>query len=108
VSVDKDEKIGFPDMDLVSTSMVERQNLTIRMQVRRLTRLTNAFSKKLENLQAALDLHFTHYNFIRFHRSIRCKPAMKAGVASSPMTLKELVVSIPGTYAQSRSTRPPG
>ena len=91
VSVDKDEKIGFPDMDLVSTSMVERQNLTIRMQVRRLTRLTNAFSKKLENLQAALDLHFTHYNFIRFHRSIRCKPAMEAGVASSPMTLKELV-----------------
>jgi len=79
VSVDKDEKIGFPDMDLVSTSMVERQNLTIRMQVRRRTRLTNAFSKKLENLQAALDLHFTHYN-----------------------------MSIPGTYAQSRSTRPPG
>ena len=91
MSVDKDEKIGFPDMDLVSTSMVERQNLTIRMQVRRLTRLTNAFSKKVENLRAAMDLHFTHYNFVRFHRSIRCTPAMEAGVVSSPMTVRDLV-----------------
>src|SRR5581483_2431973 len=59
VSVTKDQIIGFPDTDLISTSMVERQNLTIRMQVRRLTRLTNAFSKKVENLRAAMDLHFT-------------------------------------------------
>jgi hypothetical protein len=75
----------------VSTSYVERQNLTIRMQVRRLTRLTNAFSKKVENLQAAMDLHFTHYNFVRFHRSIRCTLAMEAGVVSSPLTVKDLV-----------------
>ena len=71
--------------------LVERQNLTIRMQVRRLTRLTNAFSKKLENLKAAMDLHFTHYNFVRFHRTIRCTPAMEAGVVSSPLTVKDLV-----------------
>jgi IS1 family transposase len=91
VSVDKDDLIGFPDMDKVSTSLVERQNLTIRMQVRRLTRLTNGFSKKVENLRAAMDLHFTHYNFIRFHKTIRCTPAMEAGVVSSPMTVKDLV-----------------
>jgi hypothetical protein len=91
VSIEKDDKIGFPDMDLVSTSMVERQNLTIRMQVRRLTRLTNAFSKKVENLKAAMDLHFTHYYFVRFHRTLRCTPAMGAGVVSSPMTVQELV-----------------
>ena len=89
--VEKDEQIGNPDMDLVSTSMVERQNLTIRMQCRRLTRLTNGFSKKVQNLRAALDLHFTHYNFVRFHRSIRCTPAMEAGVASSALTVKDLV-----------------
>jgi IS1 family transposase len=73
-AVKRDPYIGTPDMDAISTSYVERQNLTIRMHVRRLTRLTNAFSKKLDNLRAALDLHFTHYNFVRFHRSIRCPP----------------------------------
>ena len=91
VSVEKDDKIGWPDMDLVSTSLVERSNLTIRMQVRRLTRLTNGFSKKLENLKAAMDLHFTHYNFVRFHRSIRCTPAMEAGVVRSPIAVADLV-----------------
>jgi len=91
VSVEKDEKIGFPNLDLTGTSYVERQNLTIRMQVRRLTRLTNAFSKKVENLKAAMDLHFTHYNFVRFHKTIRCTPAMEAGVASSPLSVRDLV-----------------
>ena len=78
-------------MDKVSTSYVERQNLTIRMQCRRLTRLTNAFSKKVENLKAAMDLHFSHYDFVRFHRSIRCTPAMEAGAVSSAMTVADLV-----------------
>jgi len=91
VSVEKDDKIGWPDMDKVSTSYIERQNLTIRMACRRFTRLTNGFSKKVENLKAAMDLHFTHYNFVRFHRSIRCTPAMEAGVVSSPLTVADLI-----------------
>jgi hypothetical protein len=91
VSVDKEEKIGEPVWDHISTSLVERQNLSIRMECRRLTRLTNAFSKKLENLKAAMDLHFTHYNFCRFHRTIRCTPAMEAGIAPSALTVKDLV-----------------
>ena len=90
-SVEKDVKIGMPAVDLISTSMVERQNLSIRMECRRLTRLTNAFSKKLENLKAAMDLHFTHYNFVRYHRTIRCTPAMEAGIASSALTVRDLV-----------------
>jgi IS1 family transposase len=91
VSVEKEDVIGYPDMDLVSTSYVERQNLSIRTQVRRLTRLTNGFSKKLENMKAALDLHFTHYNFVRFHKTIRCTPAMEAGVVPSALTVGDLV-----------------
>jgi IS1 family transposase len=91
VSVDKELVIGAPDASLVSTSYVERQNLTIRMQCRRLTRLTNAFSKKVENLKAAMDLHFTHYNFVRFHRTLRCTPAMEAGIVASPVTVRDLV-----------------
>ena len=91
VNVEKEDMIGYPDMDLVSTSYVERQNLTIRMQVRRLTRSTNAFSKKVENLKAAMDLHFTHYNFVRFHKTIRCTPAMEAGVLPSALTVADLV-----------------
>jgi len=61
------------------------------MQCRRLTRLTNAFSKKVENLKAAMDLHFTHYNFVRFHKTIRCTPAMEAGVLPSALTVADLV-----------------
>jgi hypothetical protein len=60
--------------------MIERQNLTMRMSMRRFTRLTNAFSKKLENLQAAVGLHFAHYNFVRLHSSLRMTPAMAAGI----------------------------
>ncbi len=91
VAIEKDVKIGTPDPARISTSLVERQNLSIRMECRRLTRLTNAFSKKLENLKAAMDLHFTHYNFVRFHRTIRCTPAMQAGVVPSALTVKDLV-----------------
>ncbi|MBI4610590.1 MAG: hypothetical protein HY726_16465 [Candidatus Rokubacteria bacterium] len=73
---------GNPDPGGISTSYVERQNLTIRMQIRRFTRLTNAFSKKLDNLKAALVLHFAWHNFVRIHRSLRVTPAMAAGLTN--------------------------
>ncbi len=82
---------GNPDPNLISTSHIERQNLTMRMQLRRFTRLTNAFSKKLENLKAALALHFAHYNFCRIHSTLRVTPAIAAGVTEKVWDLKELV-----------------
>jgi IS1 family transposase len=82
---------GKPDPDHISTSYVERGNLTMRMSMRRFTRLTNAFSKKLENLQHALALHFMWYNFGRVHQTVKMTPAMAAGVADHPWTIQELV-----------------
>lgn len=82
---------GAPDMDLASTSYIERQNLTTRMQNRRFTRLTNAFSKKVANHEAMLALHFMHYNFARIHRTLRVTPAMEAGIASHPWEVSEIV-----------------
>jgi transposase-like protein/IS1 family transposase len=82
---------GTPIPERICTSHVERQNLTMRMMMRRLTRLTNAFSKKWENLRAALALHFAYYNFCRIHKSIRCTPAMEAGIANTVWTLKDLL-----------------
>ena len=82
---------GNPDPAHVSTSYVERQNLTMRMSMRRFTRLTNAFSKKVENLEAAVALHFMFYNFGRVHQSLRVTPAMEAGVANHVWTLAEIV-----------------
>lgn len=82
---------GNPAAERISTSHVERQNLTVRMSVRRLTRLTNAFSKKWENLKAALALHFAFYNFCRIHKTLRCTPAMEAGITSHVWELKELI-----------------
>jgi hypothetical protein len=75
----------------IYTSHVERQNLTIRMQMRRLTRLTNAFSKKWENLWAAYCLHFAYYNFCRLHKTIRVTPAIEAGITDHVWELKELL-----------------
>jgi IS1 family transposase len=82
---------GNPDPAHISTSYAERQNLTMRMRMRRFTRLTNAFSKKLENLEHAVALHFFHYNFIRRHQSLRVTPAMAAGVTNHLWSLEELV-----------------
>jgi transposase-like protein/IS1 family transposase len=82
---------GRPDPDHISTSFVERQNLTMRMAIRRFTRLTNAFSKKLENLKAAVALHFAYYNFCRVHKSLRVTPAMEAGLTDHIWTLKDLL-----------------
>lgn len=82
---------GNPDPIHVSTSYVERQNLTMRMQMRRFTRLTNAFSKKFENLEAAVALHFMYYNFCRTHQTLRVTPAMEAGIAHHVWTISELV-----------------
>jgi transposase-like protein/IS1 family transposase len=83
--------MGNPDTRRISTSHVERQNLTIRMAVRRLTRLTNAFSKKWDNLWAAYCLHFAWYNFCRIHQTLRVTPAMEAGITDHVWELKELL-----------------
>ncbi len=85
---------GRPDRAHISTSLVERQNLTMRMAMRRFTRLTNAFSKKVENLEAAVALHFAHYNFIRLHRSLRITPAMAADVTDRLWSMEELIERI--------------
>jgi IS1 family transposase len=82
---------GAPEQTHISTSMVERQNLTMRMSMRRFTRLTNAFSKKFENLQAAVALHFAHYNLVRLHKTLRVTPAMAANVTDRVWSLEELV-----------------
>ena len=83
--------IGNPNPEKISTSHVERQNLTMRMHIRRLTRLTNGFSKKWENLWAALALHFGYYNFCRIHSTIRVTPAMEAGITDHVWDLAELL-----------------
>jgi hypothetical protein len=86
---------GDPDPKHVSTSYVERSNLTIRMSVRRWTRLTNAFSKKLRNHTAAMGLFSAHYNFCRIHRSLRVTPAMAAGVTNRVWEIEDLVGLLP-------------
>lgn len=91
VSAVKVPVMGKPDMEKVSTSYVERQNLTMRMSMRRLTRLTNGFSKKWENMEKALALHFAYYNFCRVHQSLRVTPAVEAGITDHIWTLDELV-----------------
>jgi IS1 family transposase len=82
---------GNPDHNHVSTSFAERQNLTMRMSMRRFTRLTNGFSKKLENHEHALALYFMYYNFCRIHQTLRVTPAMEAGVTDHVWSLDELI-----------------
>jgi IS1 family transposase len=83
--------VGRPKPEHISTSHVERQNLTMRMKMRRFTRLTNAFSKKVENHIAAIALHYMHYNFCRVHQTLRVTPAMEAGVTDHVWSVEELV-----------------
>jgi hypothetical protein len=82
---------GKPNGKHVSTSYVERQNLTMRMSMRRFTRLTNAFSKKIENLEHAVALHFMYYNFCRVHKSLKTTPALAAGIAKWTWHVEDIV-----------------
>ena len=86
---------GMPDVEHISTSHTERQNLTMRMSMGRFTRLTNGFSKKVENHEAAVALHFMHYNFARVHQTLRVTPAMEAGVSDRVWNLEEIVRLLP-------------
>ncbi len=91
----KEAMMGNPDPDHISTSYAERQNLNIRMQNRRFTRLTNAFSKKAEMLERSLALTFFYHNFVRIHQTLRCTPAMKAGLADHKWSIEEMVDLLP-------------
>jgi len=82
---------GDPDLAYVSTSHVERTNLTMRMGMRRFTRLTNAFSKKVQNHENAVAVHFMYYNFARIHQTLRVTPAMAAGVADHVWSIEQIV-----------------
>ena len=97
---------GKPDLAHVSTSYVERQNLTMRMSMRRFTRLTNAFSKKLENHIHALALYFSFYNFCRIHKSLRVTPAMAAGITDRLWSLEDIVTKIDATAPQPKPRGP--
>ena len=87
----KSKVVGNPDLCCVSTSYVERQNLTMRMSIRRFTRLTNAFSKKIENHAHSVALHYMHYNFVRIHKTHRVSPAMAAGVTDHLWSISDIV-----------------
>lgn len=102
---------GQPREKFVCTSYVERQNLTMRMHMRRFTRLTNDFSKKLENNCYTIALHFVYYNFAKIHKSLRVTPAMQAGLTKRPMTIEDIVNLAPieapnkrGTYKKKETT----
>jgi len=84
-------RLGDPEPRYISTSYVERQNLTMRMSMRRFTRLTNGFSKKIENHEAAVALHYMHYNFARIHQTLRVTPAMQAGLSDHVWSFEEIV-----------------
>jgi IS1 family transposase len=104
---------GNPDPDHISTSYVERQNLTMRMGMRRFTRLTNAFSKKVENHAYQVALHFMYYNFCRIHATLRVTPAMEAGVSDHVWSIEEIAERLPepmfgprGPYKKKRAAPP--
>lgn len=93
-SCNKIQFTGSPNMDLVSTSYVERLNATTRLHMRRLNRLTLAFSKKLENFEAAVALHFAYYNLVRRHNTLRCTPAMAAGIENDFWSVGDIVENV--------------
>lgn len=95
VRADARAVMGKPKAEHISTSFVERQNLTMRMHMRRFTRLTNAFSKKVENLSAAVSLHFMFYNFAKVHQTLRVTPAMEAGLTDHIWTVEEILAIMP-------------
>lgn len=95
-------RCGEPDEAHISTSYVERQNPTMRMSMRRFTRLTNGFSKKCANLQHAIALHYTRYNFVRIHKTLRCTPAMEAGVANRLWSCRDIAALLE-RYEQQQS-----
>lgn len=91
VGCERHTVVGYPDSEHISTSFIERANLTMRMGMRRFTRLTNGFSKKIENHTAAVALHMMHYNFVRIHSTLRTTPAMAAGVTSKLWEIADIV-----------------
>jgi hypothetical protein len=98
---------GKPDAAHISTSYVERKNLTMRMHMRRFTRLTNAFSKKVENHAHAVALHMMHYNFVRIHKTLRVTPAMAAGVADRLWEIGDIVGLVEAIEAEQPRRRGP-
>lgn len=98
---------GAPDLTVASTSHVERANLTMRMGMRRFTRLTNAFSKKIEAHMFAVSLHFLHYNFARIHKTLKVTPAMQAGIAKHVWSIEEIVNLVPEPEAKKRGPYKP-
>jgi IS1 family transposase len=103
IGCEKREVLGNPDAKHVSTSYVERANLSMRMSMRRFTRLTNAFSKKLENYAASVAIYFTWYNFGRVHQTLKTTPAVKAGIANHAWTVEEMIELL--TKNEPKSTR---
>jgi hypothetical protein len=94
-SCERKPVMGKPDPKYISTSFVERHNLSMRMSMRRFTRLTNAFSKKLQNHLAAIAVYFMYYNFARIHQTLRVTPAMEAGVSDHVWSIEEIVALLP-------------
>ena len=105
VGIKKREIAGQPDERHISTSFVERQNLTLRMSNRRYTRLTNAFSKKLANHEFMVSLHYMHYNFCRIHKSLRTTPAQAAGVTQNLWAITDIVDVVDAWYAEQTKAR---
>ncbi len=102
IGCERKRVMGNPDPNHISTSYVERQNLSMRMQIRRFTRLTNAFSKKVKNHLAAIAVYFMYYNFGRIHQTIRCTPAMEAGVSDHVWSYEEIVNLLPKPVSKPR------